>query len=99
MQNGYDISLLKLDQYVSFTHEIQPACLPDKPNYPVLNSKGAIAGWGSTKDYFVIFPSLPSDLQNVIVKIADSTFNIGCDDNQYALIKNSILCLGWLDFV
>ena len=98
MENGYDISLLKLDQYVSFTHEIQPACLTDNPNYPVLNSQVAIAGWGSTKDYFVIFPSLPSDLQNVIVKIADSTFNKGCDDNKYALIEKSILCLGCLDF-
>ena len=97
MGNGYDISLLKLDQYVSFTHEIQPACLPDNSNYPVLNSQGAIAGWGSTT-IFAAFPSLPSDLQNVIVKIADSTFNKGCDDNQYALIENSILCLGCLDF-
>ena len=94
--NGYDISLLKLDQYVSFTHEIQPACLPDKPNYPVLNSPGAIAGWGLTN---ASIRNVSKDLQNVKVKIADETFNKDCFRTQLALIENSIMCLGFVLFL
>ena len=91
VQYGYDISLLILDQEVSFNSYIQAACLPDSNELnPSLNSVGAIAGWGRTDGSIT---TLPSYLRNVNVYVANETTNRECV--QYALLKNSIVCLGF----
>ena len=79
-----------------FTQEIQPACLPDNLNYPVLNSPGAIAGWGLTNAFI---RNVSKNLQNAKVKLADGTFNEDCYRTQLALIENSIMCLGFILFL
>ena len=91
VQEGFDISLLILDQEVSFSNYIQAACLPDNNTlYPAVNSAGAIAGWGLTD---VFFEMLPLNLRNVKVNVADETTKIRC--SMLGSFNSSILCLGF----
>ena len=76
---------------MSFNNLIQAACLPDNNTlYPPLNSAGAIAGWGRTNGSY---SSTPLNLRNVKVYVADVSTNFQC--LQFALLKNSIVCLGF----
>jgi len=88
VQVGFDISLLRLDQEVSFTNHIKAACLPDNNSlYPSLKSAGAIAGWGRTNGNT---PTSASNLQNAKVYVADKATDERCRyDNE------SIMCLGF----
>ena len=90
VQDGYDIAILILDEEVSFTCYIQAACLPNNNIlYPSFDTAGAIVGWGYTDGSI---STIPSDLQNVKVYVADGTTDERCtlyDENE------NIMCLGF----
>jgi hypothetical protein len=74
---GFDILLYILDSPVTFTNEIQPACLPfDKSpyNYPYIGSTVLIAGWGLTDGSDP--NSIADVLQNALVQISSCTAGI-----------------------
>jgi hypothetical protein len=48
-QWDYDIALLKLEEPVTYTLEIQPICLPPQGvNFAKVGTKGTVIGWGDT---------------------------------------------------
>lgn len=48
-QWDYDIALLRLEEPVTYTLEIQPICLPPHGiNFAKVGSKGTVIGWGDT---------------------------------------------------
>jgi hypothetical protein len=75
---------------VLFTIHIQAACLPDNTSlYPSFDTAGAIVGWGYTDGSI---STIPSDLHNVKVYVADGTTDERCmlyDENE------NIMCLGF----
>ena len=95
MYNGFDILLYILDSPVTFTREIQPACLPFNKsplNYPSINSTALIAGWGLTNGFNE--DSLAIELQNALVQIFDCkeanesiSDAITCSCNNFVTLK------------
>ena len=48
-QWDYDIALLRLEEPVTYTLEIQPICLPPHGiNFAKVGSRGTVIGWGDT---------------------------------------------------
>jgi hypothetical protein len=78
-----------LDEEVSFTNYIQAACLPNNNIfYPSFDTAGAIVGWGYTDGSI---STMPSDLHNVKVYVADETTDERCTLHNG---NENIMCLG-----
>ncbi len=75
-----------LDSPVTFTKEIQPACLPFNKSpidFPYINSTALIAGWGLTDGFGE--NSLANELQNALVQIQSCELLFG-------KISDTIIC-------
>ena len=86
MFNGFDILLYILNSPVTFTKEIQPACLPfnkSSINYPTNGSTALIAGWGLTDG------SDPNSISNVLQNALVQMFD--CKEAN-ANISDTIIC-------
>ena len=47
--NDNDIAILKLKKPLTFTKDVQPACLPDPSFSPEEGELGVVSGWGRTR--------------------------------------------------
>ncbi|KAG8593457.1 hypothetical protein GDO81_000841 [Engystomops pustulosus] len=86
-----DIALLQLSSPISFTHYIQPVCLPDTLDIFAVNSSCYVTGWGALTEGGI----LSSSLQQAELKIINST---SCSSYQVYgyLMKPSMICAGYL---
>jgi len=82
-----DIALLRLTSPLSFTDQVQPACLPTSP--VVEGSTCTISGWGETQDN--------SDANNLPLQALDVPIIPQSVCQNYYQLTNNMVCVGQLE--